>query len=99
MAHEMAHGYGITDEGEASFFAYLACLRSKNPMIRYSGEFNYLFQLLSEITDKKGRKFSKAIVRDLPPNILADYKECKKEMNNIHGKRFLVLEKVLTMLT
>ncbi len=39
LAHEMAHGMGITDEGDCNFLAYLACVRSDDPFIRYSGEF------------------------------------------------------------
>ena len=36
-AHEMAHQLGIASENEAEFVAYLACLRSSDPNIRYSG--------------------------------------------------------------
>jgi len=41
MAHEMAHGYGVTDEGACNFIAWLACEQSKNPWIRYSGALSY----------------------------------------------------------
>jgi len=41
MAHEMAHGYGVTDEGACNFIAWLACERSENPWIRYSGSLTY----------------------------------------------------------
>lgn len=41
MAHELAHGYGFADEGTCSFWAYLACLRSTDPAIRYAGRFDY----------------------------------------------------------
>ena len=37
MAHEMAHGYGFTDEGTCNFLAFLACSQSEDPVIRYSG--------------------------------------------------------------
>jgi hypothetical protein len=36
-AHEMAHQTGIASENEAEFTAYLACLHSNDPSIRYSG--------------------------------------------------------------
>jgi len=79
MAHEMAHGYGITDEGEASFFAYLACEKSNNPIIRYSGEFDYLFQLFNERAKRIGvKKTRKEVIELLPKGIIADYKECKR---------------------
>lgn len=41
MAHEMAHGYGITDESECNFIAYLSCINSDNPRVRYSAELAY----------------------------------------------------------
>ena len=36
-AHEMAHQTGIASENEAEFTAYLACLYSSDPNVRYSG--------------------------------------------------------------
>lgn len=41
MAHEMAHGYGVTDEGECNFIAWLACQQATDPWTRYSGTFGY----------------------------------------------------------
>jgi hypothetical protein len=39
LAHEWAHVGGFTDEGDANFIGTLACLRSDDPLIRYSGAF------------------------------------------------------------
>jgi len=41
MAHELAHGYGITNEGVCNFIAYLACQNAENDFIRYSGLVTY----------------------------------------------------------
>ena len=41
MSHELAHGYGVTDEGECNFLAYLTCSRSNDPVIRYSALLGY----------------------------------------------------------
>lgn len=41
MAHEMAHGYGVTDEGACNFIAWLACEKSVDPWVRYSGALSY----------------------------------------------------------
>jgi len=41
MTHELAHGYGIADEGSCNFLAYLACSRSAHPAIAYAGHLNY----------------------------------------------------------
>lgn len=37
MAHEMAHQRGIARESEANFVAFLVCISSRDPFIRYSG--------------------------------------------------------------
>ena len=41
MAHELAHGYGWTEEATANFVAYLACINSADNDTRYSGFINY----------------------------------------------------------
>ena len=41
MAHEMAHGFGIGDEGSCNFIAYLSCIASDDPFIRYSGYLSF----------------------------------------------------------
>ena len=44
-AHELAHGFGITDEGSCNFLAYLTCIRSSNALVRYAGHFEYFTTL------------------------------------------------------
>ena len=46
-AHEMAHGYGITDESECNFIAYLACRQSGQWHYVYSAELAYWRYLAS----------------------------------------------------
>lgn len=41
IAHEMAHGYGVTDEGACNFVAWLACSRSDNQWVRFGGALTY----------------------------------------------------------
>lgn len=41
-AHEMAHQRGFARENEANFVAFLVCLESDDPYIRYSGFLNML---------------------------------------------------------
>jgi hypothetical protein len=49
IAHEMAHGYGITDEGECNFIAWLACRISDDPYVQYSGALGYWRYAAAEI--------------------------------------------------
>lgn len=41
IAHEMGHGYGITDEADCNFLAYLTCKASDNKYIQYTGLLTY----------------------------------------------------------
>jgi hypothetical protein len=41
IAHEMAHGYGVADEGACNFIAWLACSQSGNPWVRFGGALTY----------------------------------------------------------
>jgi len=51
IAHEMAHGYGVTDEGACNFVAWLACRQSDNPWIRFGGTFTYWRYAASEMPE------------------------------------------------
>ena len=62
LAHEMAHGYGITDEGDCNTLAYLVCLHSKNKAIQYSGLLAYLRYLWN---DSRMDSVDKNSLRDL----------------------------------
>lgn len=41
IAHEMAHGYGVADEGACNFIAWLACSQSADQWIRFGGALTY----------------------------------------------------------
>jgi hypothetical protein len=51
MAHEMAHGYGITDEGDCNFIAVLVCANSDDPYIQYSGLLAYWRYLANSLVN------------------------------------------------
>ncbi len=57
LAHEMSHGYGITDEGSCNFTAYLTCRRSANPFIQFSGALGYWRYVASEYRRSFPEKF------------------------------------------
>lgn len=49
MAHEMSHAYGVTNEGECNFTAYVACLNQDNPYIQYSALMDYSLYLMRDL--------------------------------------------------
>jgi hypothetical protein len=58
MAHEMAHQRGVARESEANFVAYLVCVNSRDPFVRYSGYRNGL-GVLSELHGREPEKAKK----------------------------------------
>jgi hypothetical protein len=42
LAHEKAHQLGITNEGEANFYAWLVCTNSKSKQLQYSANLHVL---------------------------------------------------------
>ena len=55
VAHEFAHQRGIAREDEANFVAFLVCMQSDDPFIRYSGCLNMYVHLTNALyrTDKE----------------------------------------------
>ncbi len=82
LAHEMAHGYGFGDEGTCNFWAYLACLESENPAIRYAGHFNYLEYLLISLK-RNDRQLFDLVKKELPLAIQNDLLD-KKRNNDLY---------------
>ena len=48
-AHELAHGRGIARENEANFIAFLVCMESTDPYIRYCGLLNMYEYVMSAL--------------------------------------------------
>jgi hypothetical protein len=70
MAHEMAHQRGVARESEANFVAYLVCVNSRDPFVRYSGYRNGL-GVLSEIYGREPEK-AKKLAGQLGPGYRED---------------------------
>lgn len=58
VAHELAHARGIMREDEANFVAFLVCIGSPDPFIRYSGYVNILEYLMSAIYNMDKEKYN-----------------------------------------
>jgi hypothetical protein len=58
-AHEMAHGYGYTDEGDCNFVGFLSCVHSEDLYIQYSGWLTYFRYLLRDVrkADKEKARY------------------------------------------
>jgi uncharacterized protein DUF3810 len=69
IAHEMAHQRGVARESEANFVAYVVCINSRDPFVRYSGYRNGL-GVLSEMYRVEPEK-----ARELARQLGAGYRE------------------------
>ena len=63
IAHEMAHQRGVARESEANFVAYVVCINSRDPFVRYSGYRNGLGVLseLHRVEPEKARELAKQL--------------------------------------
>lgn len=71
-AHENAHSLGFAREDEANFIAYLACISSEDPSIRYSGAMlalincgNALYKSSPDKAAALRETYSDAVIRDI----------------------------------
>jgi hypothetical protein len=71
VAHEMAHSYGVTDEGEANFIAWVICTNSEDPILRYSGHIRLLQYQMRDLYRMAPNEY-KEWVRGLPVGIRKD---------------------------
>jgi len=63
LAHEWSHVAGFGDEGDANFIGTVTCLRSADPLIRYSGAF-WTYPELPE-TERARLRLAPAVVADM----------------------------------
>lgn len=71
VAHEMAHSYGVTDEGEANFIAWVICSNSEDPLLRYSGQLRLLQYQMRDFYRMAPEEY-KVWVKTLDPGIRND---------------------------
>ena len=81
LAHELAHGYGFTDEGTCNFWAYLACTGSEDPLIRYLGYFGYWRTLASNYRRYEPEQYSHYFEQRIPAGVRADLRAIYTEMD------------------
>ncbi len=63
-AHELAHQRGIARENEANFVAFLVCIASDDPYIRYSGYLN-MYEYVSSALYSASRERYTSVVQSL----------------------------------
>ena len=78
MAHELAHSFGVTDEGEANLIAYLACTRHHSDLVQYAGHLA-LWEYLLHTFKRKELAIGVALESNLKPLVQSDLARLKAE--------------------
>lgn len=94
LAHEMAHGYGITDEGDCNFLAWLVCRTSGEPFLEYSAAFTHWKYAFSECVAHGGGALADSLKRQLPEKIKLDLAAYRKQHDKYNEILPGVAEKV-----
>ncbi|MEE9374648.1 MAG: DUF3810 family protein [Saprospiraceae bacterium] len=72
LAHEMSHAYGIPQESTCNFTAFLACIITENPSIRYSGWLGYFRYLLSAARRTNPERYKAFYQKSINSMIVSD---------------------------
>ncbi len=98
IAHEFAHSFGVTDEGEANLVAYLACISHQDLLVQYAGKlamWEYLSYTFRRKQIEEGTQLreylSQAVIQDL--EMLREerrkYREWIPELSNTINDAYL----------
>ena len=72
-AHEMAHQRGIGPEDEANFIAYLVCIASDDPYIRYCGYANMMEYLAGALYEADAAMYAERILPYYSDGLRGEY--------------------------
>jgi hypothetical protein len=81
LAHEWSHAAGFGDEGDANLIGTLTCLRSPDPLIRYSGA----YWTYGELPESDRRRLH------LTPAVLADFKAGNERYLRYYNPRLFTI--------
>ncbi len=80
MAHELAHGFGITDEGSCNFVALQTCVNSDNLFYKYSGSLSYWKTVASNFRASFPEEYEQFKIK-MPQGILDDIKAINENLD------------------
>lgn len=92
-AHEYSHLLGVSNEAEANWWGYQACISSDSPAIRYSG---YLYILTHIVVNAKrilDEEEFKAWAETIRPEVKADFEEGSDHWLSLRSKRLAAAQR------
>ncbi len=86
MAKTMAVQRGYTDDGDASFIAFLVCTEySDDYYIQYTGYFNAYLELSSKFYEENGKNLHLYMANTLKESAKKEYVQVVKELDELYG--------------
>nr|WP_246611597.1 DUF3810 domain-containing protein [Arthrospiribacter ruber] len=82
IAHEMAHSYGVTDEGEANFIAWVICSNSDDALLQYSGQLRLLRYQMNDLY-RMSKELYSHFYKTLPAGIRNDLQSIQRAQQAI----------------
>lgn len=82
IAHEMAHSYGVTDEGEANFIAWVICSNSESYLLQYTGQLRLLRYQLNDLFRINPEAY-KTFVASLPAGVKNDLSSIRRNVLSV----------------
>ena len=83
LAHEAAHQFGITSEGEANFYGWLICSRSESAYLRYSANINMISYFISKA--KPLHNFAD-LIRQIDQPVLDDIRKVQDHWDHMRSE-------------
>lgn len=81
MAHEIAHGKGVSSESEANVSALVICLSSEDTYLQYCGLMSAVSDLLYALPEES----SKSLREKLRPEVLNEYRNVSEHYKKYDG--------------
>ena len=86
-AHELAHLLGISNEGEANFYAYQVCSRSSVAAVRFSGLMSILPHVLNNAYRMLPSADYTALCHDIRPEVIRLAQENQEYWQSKYNRR------------
>jgi hypothetical protein len=84
LAHEKAHQFGITNEAEANFYAWLVCTNSKSKLLQYSANLHVLQYFLYQGYQLK--EYSE-IIANLDKRVKKDLRKIRENWMSLRNEK------------
>lgn len=84
LAHEKAHQFGITNEAEANFYAWLVCTKSKSKQLQYSANLHVLQYFLYQGYKLDGYD---AIIAKLDKRVKKDLQKIREHWMSLRNEK------------